>query len=129
MEQATAELAYEGYVKYADGSVVSIQCFEGRCAACPDQVPDGDSPARTRSAAHGSLDGYDCEHGCGHGPAGERKSGEAKLEDSAALARIAEMLRDPEWGVGMLEDIADAIRQTGRTIEDYPDGRSTWGRH
>lgn len=49
--------------------------------------------------------------------------------DRAALDAITEMLRDPEWGVGMLEDIADLVRETGRSIADYPDGRSTWGRH
>lgn len=52
-----------------------------------------------------------------------------KLTDLQALEGIAEMLRDPDWGSGMLEDIADIIRATGRTVENYPDDRSTWGRH
>lgn len=56
-----------------------------------------------------------------------------KLTDQQALAGIAEMLCDPEWGVGMLEDIADIIRATGRSVEDIigADGESvsTWGRH
>jgi hypothetical protein len=47
----------------------------------------------------------------------------------AALDVIAEMLRDPEWGVGMLEDIADLVRGTGRSVENYPDNRATWERH
>ena len=42
---------------------------------------------------------------------------------------IAEWLRDPEWGVGMLEDIAEAVVATGRDIQNYPDERPTWGRH
>lgn len=56
-------------------------------------------------------------------------TGRIVVPDADACERIAEMLRDPEWGVGMLEDIADIIRETGRSVEDYPDGRSTWGRH
>lgn len=51
------------------------------------------------------------------------------LTDGEALDRIAEMLCDPDWGSGMLEDIADLTRATGRTVENYPDGRSTWARH
>lgn len=47
----------------------------------------------------------------------------------AALDEIAEMLRDPDWGAGMLEDIADIVRRTGRSVENYPDERPTWGRH
>ena len=49
--------------------------------------------------------------------------------DQNAIDRIQEMLRDPDWGVGMLEDIADLIRRTGREVENYPDDRSTWERH
>jgi len=49
--------------------------------------------------------------------------------DAFVLDEIAEMLRDPEWGVGMLEDIRDLVNRTGRTCENYPDDRSTWGRH
>lgn len=50
-------------------------------------------------------------------------------EAEAALDEIAEMLRDPEWGVGMLEDIGDIVRRTGRNVENYPDDRPTWERH
>lgn len=50
-------------------------------------------------------------------------------EPEAALDEIAEMLRDPDWGVGMLEDIADIVRRAGRSVENYPDERPTWGRH
>lgn len=45
------------------------------------------------------------------------------------LDSIQEMLRDPDWGVGMLEDIAEMIQLTGRSTENYPDDRSTWARH
>ena len=33
-------------------------------------------------------------------------AGDHRLTDADALDAIAHMLRDPEWGVGMLEDIA-----------------------
>lgn len=52
-----------------------------------------------------------------------------KVSDTEAIELIAELLRDPEWGTGMLEDIADIIRDTGRSVENYPDNRPTWGRH
>jgi hypothetical protein len=52
-----------------------------------------------------------------------------ELSDAAALNGIAEMLRDPDWGAGMLEDIGELVTATGRSIEDYPDGRPTWDRH
>lgn len=51
------------------------------------------------------------------------------LADHAALDLIQEWLRDPEWGVGMLEDIAETVARTGRSTESYPDDRPTWSRH
>ena len=102
---------YEGFIKNADGSVICGQCNEGRHSECPD-TPEGCMP----------LDGYNCECGCEYiddGPALDRR----------ALDDIAEMLRDPEWGVGMLEDIAELITSTGRKTENYPDNRPTWARH
>lgn len=50
-------------------------------------------------------------------------------DDTDALDRIQHMLRDPEWGVGMLEDIADIIRGTGREVENLPGDAPTWDRH
>ena len=50
------------------------------------------------------------------------------LGDSEALDRIAEWLRDPDWGVGMLEDIADAVERTGRDLSN-DSGDATWERH
>ena len=68
--------------------------------------------------------------------AGNRLAGQAaalppaqQQADRAALDRIQHMLRDPEWGVGMLEDIADIIRGTGREVENLPDDEPTWDRH
>jgi hypothetical protein len=51
------------------------------------------------------------------------------VTDAAALSAIQYMLRDPDWGVGMLEDIAEIVGSTGRTVENYPDDRPTWNRH
>jgi hypothetical protein len=48
--------------------------------------------------------------------------------DAAALDNIAHMLRDPEWGVGMLEDIAAIVGDTERSL-DNPSGEPTWMRH
>ena len=47
--------------------------------------------------------------------------------DPRALDAIARMLRDPEWGAGMLEDIADIVAATGRDLDG--DGSPTWDRH
>ena len=52
-----------------------------------------------------------------------------------ALEEIAYMLCDPEWGVGMLEDIAAIVKEAGFSVEnipdeDEPDGwKRTWDRH
>lgn len=59
------EPAYEGLVRNADGSVISLQCSEGRCDECPDRSQD--RPTRGRCGGNGPLEGYYCEHGCGHG--------------------------------------------------------------
>ena len=48
---------------------------------------------------------------------------------SDALGKIAHMLGDPRWGAGMLEDIAEIVRNAGHEISDDPDGPSTWDRH
>lgn len=221
-------MSYEGLVKFADGSVISIQCFDGRCGECPDVVhtPDGD----VNDGAGPTLDGKYCEHGCDgvskteaerEGDRNEREFGtrdvnrgeldylpaeqhdmaafgrvvedesttcncrgpglgclrEPRSEgvvvgrrlgdfgmetdaygraldeataarvaqgnvpvvgkrtetDAGALNRIQRILRDPEWGSGMLEDIGEIIVATGRSIDDLLDEEgepiSTWGRH
>lgn len=50
------------------------------------------------------------------------------IPSNDALDYIAEMLRDPDWGVGMLEDIARIVTATGRNL-DNPDEVPTWDRH
>lgn len=54
-------------------------------------------------------------------------------KDTRALDAIQDMLRDPEWGVGMLEDIAELVGATGRemgaVLDEDGDPISTWGRH
>ena len=49
------------------------------------------------------------------------------LTDRAALDAIAHLLRDPRWGVAMLEDIAELVARTGRDLSG--DGAATWARH
>lgn len=44
-----------------------------------------------------------------------------------ALDEVARILRDPDWGVGMLEDISQLVAFTGRDVDG--DGSKTWDRH
>ena len=67
--------------------------------------------------------------------AGEHEAGRTDT-DQRVLNAVAWMLCDPEWGAGMLEDIADLVRQTGRSVDNIPDpddpeseGLATWERH
>ena len=83
-----------------------------------------DDAARVLASYLGPLDGYLTAGGSL--PSAWR---DAPGSDARALDVIAEWLRDPERGLGMLEDIADVIRASGRSVEDYPDGRPTWDRH
>lgn len=56
------EYEYEGHVVYADGSLVSLQCYDGDCHQCPDTGASDAEPTDDP----GPLDGYYCEHGCNH---------------------------------------------------------------
>jgi hypothetical protein len=87
------ELTNEGYVQYVSGEVMSLQCFEGRHAECPDETPPEGPP----DDEAGPLDhGWYCECGCKHGPAGERepdKPGSTEPEGRIArLERTVELL-------------------------------------
>ena len=69
-------------------------------------------------------DPYECD---GDGDDGEGdQDGSGTLTDADALDQVAELLRDPEWAPGMLEDVRDKVEETGRSTRSYPDGRSTW---
>jgi hypothetical protein len=53
--------AYEGYVQFADGTLLSLQCHESRCGDCPashGNPDDGSTPLRT---PYGNRN---CEHSC-----------------------------------------------------------------
>jgi hypothetical protein len=50
-------------------------------------------------------------------------------DDGEVLALICYLLRAPEWGSGMLEDIRALVDRTGRNCENYEDDRATWKRH
>lgn len=56
------EFEYEGHVVYADGSLISLQCYDGDCHRCPDTSASDAEPTDDP----GPLDGYYCEHGCDH---------------------------------------------------------------
>lgn len=51
-----------------------------------------------------------------------------RRSETDALDEIALMLRDPDWGPGMLEDIAELVTATGRDLSN-PDETPTWDRH
>lgn len=51
-----------------------------------------------------------------------------RYPDDIALDIIAHMLRNPEWYVSMLEDLAEIVKNTGRSL-DNPDEIETWGKH
>lgn len=40
------------------------------------------------------------------------------ISDAEALDGIAALLQDPEWGVGMLEDINEWVTSTGRSTAE-----------
>lgn len=68
--------------------------------------------------------------------AGNRLAGQAaalpdaqQQLDRHALDAIQHMLRDPEWRVGMLEDIAELVNRTGRSTDNLPGDEPTWARH
>lgn len=54
------------------------------------------------------------------------------MTDAEALNQIATMLQDPDWGVGMLEDIAAIVDRAGYSVDtQYVNGEAvrTWDRH
>lgn len=52
---------------------------------------------------------------------------EARMSDAAALDLIARLMCAEEWPISGLEDIAEIIRATGRTISDDPN--ADWPSH
>jgi hypothetical protein len=58
-DAAETQREYEGYVRFADDSVVSLQCFEDRHDECPDITPPGQETDRG-----GPLEGNYCECSC-----------------------------------------------------------------
>jgi hypothetical protein len=83
--------------------------------------PDDDNIARV----YVTYDDGDDEHVV----AGHNVVRTPNLPDGLALDAIAQMLRDPEWACGMLEDTADFVRRTGRSVMNLPGDPTTWDRH
>lgn len=52
---------------------------------------------------------------------------DARMSDAAALNLIARLMCADEWPISGLEDIAEIVRATGRTITDDP--TAEWPSH
>src|ERR1039457_960034 len=79
-QSATAR-NYEGYAVFADGSKVSLQCYDGRHGECPDITPPG-----AEDSHGGPFGGHYCEcSGCpGHPTAASSLARRAALQLHAA---------------------------------------------
>ena len=60
--ESPAPRTYEGHMVFADSTIVSLQCLEGRHSECPDTTPPGEE-----RDDGGPFGGYFCE--CGACPA------------------------------------------------------------
>jgi hypothetical protein len=109
---------------------------EPDCAHCGYPVRHGSGAAVTCDACgpfccedhHRRHPAY-TSHDLGTAPAVPAAPPERATRDASALDRIAGILRDPEWGVGMLEDIGEIVTGTGRSIASLPGNEPAWGRH
>lgn len=54
--------SYEGHVKYADSTVVSLQCYDERHGQCPQAADDENGEPQGPPL----FEGYYCECSCGH---------------------------------------------------------------
>jgi hypothetical protein len=105
--------AHCGYpVRHGSGAAVTCDVCGSFC--CEDH--------HRRHPAYGT-------HGPGAATSVSDGQGAQAGSDASALDRIARILRDPEWGVGMLEDIGEIVTGTGRSIANLPGDEPTWGRH
>jgi hypothetical protein len=124
IEAATpGELTYEGEVRFADGTRLSLQCFERRCIECPDETTE--EPER-RHMADGPLQGgYNCEClNCSHGPAASREATDPPFEDPRdAVARLAKQsgAQQSRSGEGSKVPPADAEERMILAVSDGVD--------
>lgn len=108
-----------------------MSTIELRCRYCGDTITQ-DAGGFWRDSTPDPGDGGGGDTTCGMSPAYfiGKDYGEALHvpdRDRYALDQIAHWLRDPEWGVGMLEDIAETVAATGRDLAGST--VSTWVRH
>jgi hypothetical protein len=115
---APAARAYEGHVTFADGTVRSLQCYEGRHGECPDATPPGWERDRG-----GPLNGRHCEcPGCpGHctAPAGPAPAVEARYFYGAQLIRYAADDEQPQSDMYVLEALGLRILVRRRAGGSY----------
>jgi len=105
--------------RYGDAALVSQETVMSDSAAAQFLI---DNPAEDRA----DSEGYD------HSRAKEDTRNAylaSLLTDAQALDEIAHILRDPDWGVGMLEDFAELVQRAGRDTANLPGDEPTWGRH
>jgi hypothetical protein len=107
--------------RYAD-AVVSEEMVMNDSASAQFLIDTADDDADGEPYDH-SMAKEDRRNAGLQAPARQRRA----ATDAAALDHIATILRDPEWGLGMLEDIADLVTETGRDVAG--NGESTWDRH
>jgi hypothetical protein len=116
--QAGGTRTYEGHVAFADGTLRSLQCYEGRHGECPDVTPPGWERDRG-----GPLNGHYCEcPGCpGHptAPAGPAPAVEARYFYGAQLVRYAADGEQPNSDMYVLEALGLRILVRRRAAGSY----------
>ena len=99
--------AYEGYVQFADGTLLSLQCHEDRCGDCPASHgnPDDDSvPLRT---PYGNRN---CEHSCSGTTPAAKPSYADLLEFARSVASTEPGPAGYRHDGGIIDDLACAAQ-------------------
>lgn len=108
----------EGTVKFADGSVFSLECYDERHGDCPDDHSDA-------SEGNGSQDGYNCECSCSGADTNVADTADMRTgfaRDASALDAITRLMNGNEWDADLINLVADVVRGTGRDVSDEAAG-------